>query len=165
VLLQASTWALLGLTCHIELLTQLHYRSSMQADAQLSELFKDVFLFHWKEESQHAVLDELEWRREDARLTPAERERAVDELAGLLGTLDTLLVVQAQSDTRYFSDAAGLPLTPSQMARVGDCLLRAYRWQYIGSGVEDARFQTVLGSMTTSAQRQRIDLALAALLT
>ena len=26
----------------------------------LSELWKDVFLFHWKEESQHAILDELE---------------------------------------------------------------------------------------------------------
>ena len=34
--------------------------------AQLSELFKDVFLYHWKEESQHAILDELEWVRHDA---------------------------------------------------------------------------------------------------
>ena len=30
-----------------------------------SPLFKDVFLFHWKEESQHAILDELEWTRCD----------------------------------------------------------------------------------------------------
>ena len=28
--------------------------------------------FHWQEESQHAILDELEWRREDAKLD-AER--------------------------------------------------------------------------------------------
>jgi hypothetical protein len=165
VLLQASTWALLALTCHIELLTQVHHRSSMQADAQLSALFKDVFLFHWREESQHAVLDELEWRREDARLTPAERERAVDELVRLLGTVDTLLVVQAQSDTRYFCAAAGLPLSPQQVARVGDCLLRAYRWQFIGSGSENTRWHAVLGSMTTPVQRQRIGLALASLFT
>ena len=36
-------------------------------DSDLSELYKDVFLFHWREESQHAILDELEWRRENAR--------------------------------------------------------------------------------------------------
>jgi hypothetical protein len=56
-----SSWAVLGLTCHIELFTQAHYRASIDADPSLSPLFKDVFLYHWKEESQHAILDELEW--------------------------------------------------------------------------------------------------------
>src|SRR6187397_3140171 len=42
-----STWAVLGLTLDIELFTQLHYRQSIAADAELSELFKDVFLYHW----------------------------------------------------------------------------------------------------------------------
>ena len=60
VVLGKSTWAVLGLTCHIELFTQAHYRSSIEPDANLSELYKDVFLYHWKEESQHAILDELE---------------------------------------------------------------------------------------------------------
>src|SRR5712672_2773251 len=60
-----STWAVLALTLDIELFTQLHYRQSIDSDPQLSELFKDVFLFHWKEESQHAILDELEWMRHD----------------------------------------------------------------------------------------------------
>ena len=58
-----STWAVLVLTLHIELFTQLHYRQSIDPDTQLSELFKDVFLFHWKEECQHAILDELEMVR------------------------------------------------------------------------------------------------------
>src|SRR6476469_7530502 len=52
-----STWAVLALTLDIELFTQLHYRESIDPDAELSELFKDVFLYHWKEESQHAILD------------------------------------------------------------------------------------------------------------
>src|SRR5580765_536067 len=39
-----STWAVLALTCHIELLSQAHYRESI-ADAEgLSDLFKDIFL-------------------------------------------------------------------------------------------------------------------------
>ena len=55
-----STWAVLALTLDIELFTQAHYRASIEPDANLSELWKDVFLFHWREESQHAILDELE---------------------------------------------------------------------------------------------------------
>ena len=58
-----STWAVLALTLDIELFTQLHYRQSIDPDPELSELFKDVFLYHWREESQHATLDELEWVR------------------------------------------------------------------------------------------------------
>ena len=50
VVLGKSTWAVLGLTCHIELFTLAHYRSSIEPDANLSELYKDVFLYHWKEE-------------------------------------------------------------------------------------------------------------------
>src|SRR4026209_1752242 len=70
-----STWAVLALTLDIELFTQLHYSQSIAPDAELSELFKDVFLYHWKEESQHAILDELEWTRHDATLTIEEREK------------------------------------------------------------------------------------------
>ena len=69
VVLGKSTWAVLALTLDIELFTQLHYRQSIEPDGELSELFKDVFLYHWKEESQHAILDELEWKRHDAGLT------------------------------------------------------------------------------------------------
>jgi hypothetical protein len=43
-----STWAVLALTCLIELFTQTHYRESIAPDAELSALYKDVFLFHWK---------------------------------------------------------------------------------------------------------------------
>ena len=60
VVLGKSTWAVLALTCLIELFTQVHYIESIAPDEQLAPLFKDVFRFHWMEESQHAVLDELE---------------------------------------------------------------------------------------------------------
>ena len=46
--LGASTWAVLGLTCHIELFTQAHYRQSIEPDTELSPVWKDVFLYHWK---------------------------------------------------------------------------------------------------------------------
>lgn len=43
-------------------------------------------------------------------------------------------------------------------------MLKAYRWQYIGSGVQDPRFQKILGGLITEAQMQRIGAALAPLL-
>jgi hypothetical protein len=162
--LGASTWAVLALTCHIELFTQVHYRQSIAPEAGLSPLWKDVFLFHWKEESQHAILDELEWRREDARLTEGERDRAVDDLIVLVGAVDGLLQPQARADATYFLRCLGRRLRGDEEARVAGALLHAYRWQYIVSGVQDARFAQLLGGMVSAAQMQRIQAALAPLM-
>src|SRR3954452_17165412 len=107
VVLGKSTWAVLALTLDIELFTQLHYRQSIDPDAELSELFKDVFLYHWKEESQHAILDELEWLRHDAGLTAAERDRAVDEFIELVAAVDGILNAQAKADAGYFAATCG----------------------------------------------------------
>ena len=46
----------------------------------------------------------------------------------------------------------------------GAATLAAYRWQYIVSGVQEPRFQQVLGELTSDAQRARIGSALAPLL-
>jgi hypothetical protein len=159
-----STWAVLALTCHIELFTLVHYRESIEPDAELSELWKDVFLFHWKEESQHAILDELEWKREDAKLTADERDRAVTDLIELVGAVDGILQVQAKADADYMLRAGGRTLDDAQARQLNDTFLRAYRWQYIVSGVENDRFQNVLGGMITEAQMSRIGAALAPIL-
>jgi len=158
--LAAPTWSVLALTCHIELFTQVHYRTSIDADHELSPLYKDVFLFHWKEESQHAVLDELEWRREDARLTGSERERAVDQLINLIKAVDTLLQSQASADTKYFLSHSARALSARDLAHVWDALLKDYRWQFIVSGTQDRRFNAILRSLVTHDQHERIRAAI-----
>ena len=160
----ASTWAVLALTCHIELFTQEHYRHSMAPDAALSPLFKDVFLYHWKEESQHAILDELEWKREHARLSAAERDQAVDDFIGLVAAVDAILQSQAAADADYFAACCGRTLPAPVQLRVHQALLAAYRWQYIASGAQGARFTAVLGSMLDSDQLLRVQAALAPLM-
>ena len=162
--LSKSTWAVLGLICHIELFTQAHYRQSIEPDEALSELYRDVFLYHWREESQHAVLDELEWEREHGRLSDAERDAAVDDLIELVGAVDGILQAQAHADADYFLALAGRRFTADETAALHAGVLRAYRWQYIGSGVMAPRFQAVLGRLTTAAQMERIQRALAPLL-
>jgi len=159
--LSKSTWAVLALTCHIELFTLVHYRQSIEPDAELSELWKDVFLFHMKEESQHAILDELEWQRENAKLTPEQRDAAVSDLIDLVAAVDGILQVQASADTDYFLRVCGRVFDKAQVNQIKDSMLRAYRWQYITSGVQDERFQKVLGGMITETQMKRIGAALA----
>lgn len=158
-----STWAVLALTCDIELFTQAHYRASIAADASLCPLWRDVFLFHWREESQHAILDELEWRRIDAALDATARDRAADELIELIGGVDGLLQQQAAADAAYFDAVAGQGLDDNQRAAVAETFLAAYRWQFIHSGAGDARFGAILGELLAPTQVARVAAALAAI--
>jgi hypothetical protein len=162
--LSKSTWAVLALTCDIELFTQAHYRQSIDGDREVSALYRDVFLYHWKEECQHAILDELEWRREDERLSADERDSAVDDLIALVGAVDGILQVQAAADTRYFARICGRSVEDDERARIEKAVLAAYRWQYIVSGVQHPRFSRVLQELVTPAQLDRIVRALAPIL-
>ncbi|QNT70535.1 hypothetical protein [Defluviicoccus vanus] len=158
-----STWAVLALTLDIELFTQLHYWQSIEADAELSELFKDIFFFHWREECQHAILDELEWQRQDAQLTADERDRAVDDFIDLVGAVDGILQGQAAADARYFMQNVERPVDAPEAAAIEAAFLRAYRWQYIHSGAAHPRSVRVLSRLITEPQGRRIEAALATL--
>jgi hypothetical protein len=158
------TWAVLALTAHIELMSQGHYTQSIEPQQELCPLWKDVFRYHWKEESQHAVLDELEWTAENARLDAADHDAAVDDLIELVGAVDGVLHAQAAADTEYFAAINAREFTAAERERLAAALLRAYRWQYIVSGVQHPHFGKLLGSMTSDAQMQRIGAALAPIL-
>jgi len=158
-----STWAVLMLTLDIELFTQLHYRQSIDPDTELSGLFKDVFLYHWKEECQHAILDELELLRYDAGLTGEERDRAVDDFIELVATVDGMLRAQAVADARYFAVNCGRAVDGDEPRIIETAFLAAYRWQYIHSGAGHPHFGKVLSGLITESQGQRIRAALATL--
>jgi hypothetical protein len=156
VVLQKSTWAVLALVLHVELFTQQHYRESIADDASLSPLFKDVFLFHWKEEAQHAVIDELELRRVDRSLTAAQREQGVADLIALVHAVDGILQVQAAADADWFLQLCTRRLPAHEAAAVRSGVLAAYRWQYVGSGLANGRFAGILFGLVDAAQQQRI---------
>jgi hypothetical protein len=158
--LSKSTWAVLALTLDIELFSQAHYRSSIESDRNLSDLWQDVFLFHWKEESQHAIVDEIELRREDARLTDAQREQGVTDLIDLVGAVDGICQTQAAADADYFLRTADRAFTATQHAAVHDVLLKAYRWQYIVTGVTEPRFAEVMQELVPPRLMEKIGAAL-----
>ena len=158
-----STWAVLALILEIELFTQEHYKQSIEPGEDICPLYKDLFLFHWKEETTHAMMDELEWPREDAKLSPEERDRAVDELIGMVGSIDKILQEQSRADVAYFLQTTPRGFNEENAQRVRNAVLKAYRWQYIFSGVEHKRFQALLHALTTQEQRQRMEQGLAQL--
>jgi len=158
--LAASSWAVLALTCHIELFVQSHYAESIGPEEGLCPLFKDVFRFHWIDEGRHVVIDELEWQDEHERLSPAERDQAVNDLIALVAAVDGILQAQSASDTEYFGRIAKRKFTEEELARIRTGVLEAYRWQYIISGVQHRRFSRLLTSMTTPEQMLRINAAL-----
>jgi hypothetical protein len=149
VVLGKSTWAVLALTCHIEIFTQVHYRKSIEVDANLSALWKD---------------DELEWVREDAKLDPEARDRAVTDLIDLVVAVDSILQAQAQADGDYFLGVYERGFSADEQRAIRAAILKAYRWQYIVSGVQDGRFLGILTSLITGAQAERITNALAPLM-
>jgi hypothetical protein len=159
-----SSWAVMVLTLHIELFVQMHYRQSIDPDAELSALFKDVFLHHWKDECQHVVLDEIELRRLDSQLSDQGRDVGVDDFIALVVAVDGILQAQAKADAAYFAAICGRSIAPAEAAAIGAALLKAYRWQYIFSGAQHPRFQGILKGMLSEAQMNRIVSALGSLM-
>ena len=139
--LAASTWSVLALTCHIELFVQAHYAQSIAPREELCPLFKDVFKFHWRDEGRHVVVDEIEWKNEHAKLSPSERDRAVNDLIALVAAVDGILQAQAAADADYFIRNASRPFSAARERRKSrPSVLTAYRWQYIVSGVQHPHF-------------------------
>jgi len=158
--LKNSTWAVMGLILEIELFTQEHYKQSIAPQDNLSELYKDIFLFHWKEETSHAIVDELEWERVNAKISDRERERAVDELIAMVADVDGILQTQSAADVDYFLKISDQSFTSDQTRDLKAGFLDSYGWQYIFSGVEHPRYQNMLAVVSTAEQRQRLGAAL-----
>jgi hypothetical protein len=153
----------LALILEIELFTQEHYKQSIEPEENLSDLYKDIFLFHWKEETTHAMMDELEWPREDSKLSAEERDRALDELIALVVAVDGILQNQSRADVDYFLKLSDRSFSDDELQRIKDGVVGAYRWQYILSGFEHPRFQKLYQELTNEDQRKRVSAALATL--
>jgi len=159
--LAASTWSVLALTCHIELFVQSHYTESIAPREDLCPLFREVFQYHWRDECQHVIFDELEWKAEHQRLSATERDQAVNDLIALVAAVDSLLQSQAASDTVYFCRSVERGFSIDEVIRIERSVLDAYRWQYIVSGVRHPHFSRLLTDMTTPEQVSRIETSLA----
>jgi hypothetical protein len=70
---------------------------------------------------------------------------------------------QSSADSGYFMRLCERTFSPAEQQQIREVMLRAYRWQYIASGAQHPQFIKMLSGMTTRAQLQRVQAALAAL--
>jgi hypothetical protein len=101
--------------------------------------------------------------RENANLTQGGRDKAVDELIELVAAVDGIPQMQSAQDTEYFIANCQRSFNGEESKAIKDGLLKAYRWQYILSGVQVPHFGKVLSGMITPSQSDRIGAALATL--
>ena len=78
--------------------------------------------------------------------------------------MDGVLQAQASADAEYFVSSIRRELRANDIDAVNACILEAYRWQYIVSGIRDGRFLGVLTELTDRDQIERITNALAPLM-
>lgn len=153
---QAGDWAALALSLAVVLAAQAHYRGSLESDGRLCPLWHDVFLFHWKESAQHAVLIELAWRDEDARLSRTARERAVAELVGLVEALDARVARQADTDAKTFVAQTLHQAVPAEAEALRRLLRTVYRAQFVSAGLLEPRFNGALQALVPPALLRRM---------
>jgi hypothetical protein len=77
--------------------------------------------------------------------------------------VDGILQAQATADARYFPANCGRALADDEAARIAAHFLKAYRWQYILSGAGHPRFQSILRTLVSEPQMERIGAAVASL--
>jgi hypothetical protein len=89
--------------------------------------------------------------RENARVSHAERDAAVDDMIAIVGGFDAVCR-RRRAPTPYFMRVIrGTQDAPR--AVVEAVVLKAYRWTYIVSGMFEPRFCQLLDAMTTMRRR------------
>jgi hypothetical protein len=165
VVLGKSTWAVLGLTCHIELFTQQHYKQSIKPCEDLSDPVQGRVPVPLAGgiAARHPRRDRMAGRGRAPDRPGARRGRQRSDRAG--GGRGRHPEGAVRSGRRLLPGShANRGFTADEEACIRDGLLKAYRWQYIVSGVQDPRFSGILGELVTEAQMARITSALAPLM-
>ena len=140
------------LTSMVEWFTQLHFVEHVHNRKELDGLFHDLLKYHWMDEAQHAKIDSLLIDELTREISPADREKAIDELLELGGAVDTLLSQQADLDLQSLERATGRTLRDEEKAEIKQHTQRAYRWTFLVSGLEHPNFVKIVGELTAEGQ-------------
>jgi hypothetical protein len=156
-------WSCQAAALALALQAQAHYRSSLAPGDPLSSRWRALFLENWRRAAPRAVRAEQAWVRADAAIDAAEQAAAVADLLALLATLDAAVQSQAAADAACFLGSTAAHAAPAHAIRA--LLQRAYRWQYVGIAIQEARFVALLQSLLDPAALRRVRTAVAPLLT
>jgi hypothetical protein len=154
VILSKSPIAVMLVTLHLELITQLHYTDSVRDNASIDPLFAKLLKSHWLEESQHARIDQLELQKMTAVADSAQISEAVDDYIELLGAFDGLLRSQAEMDASTFQRASGRHLADAEHAAFVATQHRNYRRLFLHAGLTHSMFLETFADLDADGARR-----------
>ena len=145
-MLGKSTWAVLALTCHIELFSQAHYRESIARTPSCRRCSRTSSCSTGRKSRSTPSSTSSSGSAKTRSSRRAARDAAVDDLIALVGGVDGILQAQAAADADYFLRVCAAWTRPRRARAAGRAtVLKAYRWQYIVSGARHPRFCRALG--------------------
>ncbi|MBA3819494.1 MAG: hypothetical protein H0X17_11420 [Deltaproteobacteria bacterium] len=160
-ILGKSPLGVLVTTLHLELVTQLHYVSSVREGASLENIeptFRSLLKHHWLEESQHAQIDALEIAKL-ACDAPAELlDQAVTDYLEVLSAFDAVLERQTDLDLDTLARLSpGIEGTTRDELRIQQ--LASYRKSFLLDGLDHPAVIATLQQLTDTAASQAAALA------
>ena len=143
-----SPLAVLLLIDMIEWFVQVHYTEHVRDGVALDGLFRDLLKYHWLDEAQHAKMDTMLIAEQVERLSPAEREAAIDELLELGGAVDGLLQQQIAMNVETLQDVTGRSFSVSEFAEITAAMLKAWHWTFLVSGLQHPNVVKLVNEIT-----------------
>ena len=109
-------------------------------------------------------MDHLEAIRAFGKMDDTEKDTAIDDLIELVVAVDGLLQTQAGFDVANFAKYSGRTLTNEEHQTLYDSVLKAKRYTFLETGVTHPNFQALFCEVTTPAQQEKVQAALATVL-
>ena len=97
-----------------------------------------------------AKLDTLLIGEVAEKLTPEERETAIDEVIELGGAIDGLLAQQIGLNIEALEKVTGRMFTAAEKEEITTKTQRAWRWTFLVSGLEHPNVVKTVGELTTA---------------
>jgi hypothetical protein len=144
---------------HIELMTLLHYVSSVRDRVDIDPQFSSLLRHHWLEESQHAKLDTMIVEAIAQPLSEREIQEGIDDYLAIGGMLDGGLGAQMDMDLASFTRATGRTLSEDEAKRYREVQQRSYRKTFLTSAMRQTQFQSILAAISPEGAQKVSDVA------
>jgi hypothetical protein len=144
---------------HIELMTLLHYVSSVRDRVDIDPQFSSLLRHHWLEESQHAKLDTMIIDALAQPLSEREIQAGIDDYLAIGGILDGGLAAQMEMDLASFTRATGRTLSEDEANCYREVQQWSYRKTFLTSAMRQSQFQSILAAISPEGAQKVAEVA------
>ena len=144
---------------HIELMTLLHYVSSVRDRVDIDPQFGSLLRHHWLEESQHTKLDTMIVEAIAQPLSERDIQEGIDDYLAIGGMLDGGLAAQMEMDMASFTRETGRTFSEDEAKRYREVQQRSYRKTFLTSAMRQSQFQSILAAISPEGVQKVAEVA------